>query len=328
MSHAISGRRRFLAIATSGAVAALLPRASAGAAAPTVRLGYQATLASAVDMIAIEEKLFARRGVAVSVHKFDAGRAVRDAMVSSAIDIGAMGAVPFLIGAAQGEMVGIAIDSYFGGLVLLQVKGNSAIKRIEDLRGTKIGIAVGSLTHSVFIERVAPAFGLKPGDYQVVNTSFGNMTSTLAAGSVDAVVALEPYGSLAEHEGIARTLTSFEKFDPSPNILVARAAFLRDHEPAVIAALRPWLDAAKIFNEDKARAATIVQREYERQGYKVPQKVIVSSLERLKVAPEITADTRKYLVDMAESLRRRSQLNQMPDWNKVLRPDLLPKAIA
>lgn len=328
MTYALFSRRRFLACASSAVAAGLLPRPSFGAAAPTVRLGYQATLASAVDMIAIEEKLFAKRGVTVSVHKFDAGRAVRDAMVSSAIDIGAMGAVPFLVGAAQGEMVGIAIDSYFGGLVLLQVKGNSAIKRIEELRGTKIGIAVGSLTHSVFIERVAPSFGLKPGDYQVVNTSFGNMTSALAAGSVDAVVALEPYGSLAEHEGIARTLTSFEKFDPAPNILVARAAFLRENEAAVISALKPWLDAAKIFNDDKARAATIVQREYERQGYKIPQKVIVSSCERLKVAPEITADVRKYLVEMAESLRRRTQLTKMPDWDKVLRPDLLPKALA
>ena len=58
--------------------------------ATPIRVGYQATLASAVDIIAIEEKLFDRAGVSIVASKFDAGRGVRDAIVAGAIDIGAM----------------------------------------------------------------------------------------------------------------------------------------------------------------------------------------------------------------------------------------------
>jgi sulfonate transport system substrate-binding protein len=301
----------------------LLPR-RARSAAP-IRIGYQATLASAVDIIAIEEKLFDRAGVSIVASKFDAGRGVRDAMVAGAIDIGAMGSVPFVVGAARDEMTGVAIDSYFGGLVQLQVKADSPVMRVEDLRGKKIGTAVGSNTHSVLIEVVAPAFGLKPQDYQIVNVGFGNMQSALAAGSVDAITALEPYGSLAEHEGMSRPLLSFDKFDPSPNILVVRSAYLRANKALVVSFLRPWLEAARTFNADKARAASIVLREYERQGYKLPPGVIEKSLSKLRVEPEITPDARRYLADAAESLKRRNQLATLPDWDVALRPDLLRK---
>lgn len=323
MSSASWSRRRFIGSGGMAAAGMLLP--GLARSATPIRVGYQATLASAVDIIAIEEKLFDRAGVSIVANKFDAGRGVRDAMVAGAIDIGAMGSVPFVVGAARDEMTGIAIDSYFGGLVQLQVKAGSPVTRMEDLRGKKIGTAVGSNTHSVLIEVVAPAFGLKPQDYQIVNVGFGNMQSALAAGSVDAITALEPYGSLAEQEGMSRSLLSFDKFDPSPNILVVRTAFLRANEALVVDFLKPWLEGARIFNAERARAASIVLREYERQGYKLPPGVIEKSLSKLRVEPEITPDARKYLADAAESLKRRNQLSTLPNWDAALRPDLLRK---
>jgi ABC-type nitrate/sulfonate/bicarbonate transport system substrate-binding protein len=324
MMHHLRSRRGFIRATGIAAAGLLLPR-HAPAATP-FRIGYQATLASAVDIIAVEEKLFERAGLTTTAHKFDSGRAVRDAMVANAIDIGAMGTVPFVVGAARDEMTGIAIDSYFGGLVQVQVKSGSPIMRMEELKGKRIGTAVGSNTHSVLLEIVGPAFGLKPEDYQIVNVGFGNMQSALTAGSVDAITALEPYASLGEHEGLARSLVSYDKFDPSPNILVARTAFLKANEALVVDFLKPWLAATRIFVTDKPRAASIVLREYERQGYKLPPGVIEKSLSRLRVEPEITADARKYLADSAESLKRRNQLPTLPNWDASLRTDLLKKA--
>jgi sulfonate transport system substrate-binding protein len=324
MERSNGSRRQFIRAAGIAAAGSLLPRFAL--AATPFRIGYQATLASAVDIIAIEEKLFERAGLTVTASKFDAGRGVRDAMVANAIDIGAMGTVPFIVGAARDEMTGIAIDSYFGGLVQVQVKTGSPIARMEDLRGKKIGTAVGSNTHSVLLETVGPAFGLKPDDYQIINVGFGNMLAALTAGSVDAVTALEPYASLAEHEGLARSIASYDKFDPSPNILVVRTAFLRTNEALVVDCLKPWLEAARIFNNDKPRAATIVLREYERQGYKLPPGVVEKALSRLRVEPDITPDARKYLAKSAESLKRRNQLTAIPNWDVALRGDLLAKA--
>ena len=324
MSGASWSRRRL--IGSGGLIAAGMLLPLRARSATPIRVGYQATLASAVDIIAIEEKLFDRAGVSIVASKFDAGRGVRDAIVAGAIDIGAMGSVPFVVGAARDEMTGIAIDSYFGGLVQLQVEANSPVTRMEDLRGKRIGTAVGSNTHSVLIEVIAPAFGLKPQDYKIVNVGFGNMHSALAAGSVDAITALEPYGSLAEQEGMSRPLLSFDKFDPSPNILVVRTAYLRANEALVVAFLKPWLEGARIFNTERARVASIVLREYERQGYNLPPGVIEKSLSKLRVEPDITPDARRYLADAAESLKRRNQLATLPNWDAALRQDLLRKA--
>ncbi|MBI3936819.1 MAG: aliphatic sulfonate ABC transporter substrate-binding protein [Betaproteobacteria bacterium] len=317
-------RRKALGVIGGSALSLLYP--GFARAAPVIRIGYQATLASAVDVIAIEEKLYEKVGVKTTTHKFDAGRGVRDAMVAGAIDLGGMAVVPFIVGASKGEMVAVAVSSFFGATILVQVKPDSPIKRMEELRGKKIGTAVGSLTHNVLVERVAPAFGLKKGDYQVVNIGFGNLIAALTAGTVDAVTALDPYAGLAEHEKLARTLVSYEKFDLSPNMLVVRAAFLQQNENDVVAALKPWLAAAKMFRENTVRAAAILQREYERQGYKVPDAVMRQGVSRLRVAPEITPEARKYLADMANVLKSQGQIAQIPEWETRLRPDLLRRA--
>ncbi len=302
----------------------LYPQASQ--AAQVIRIGYQGTLASAVDVIAIEEGLYEKANVKSEAFKFDAGRDVRNAMISGAIDVGGMAVVPFIVGAAQGEMVAVAVSSFFGGTVLVQVKPDSPIKRMEDLRGKKIGTAVGSLVHSVFVDRVAPAFGLKKGDYEVVNIGFTNLISALTTGTVDAVTALDPQAGLAEYEHLSRTLVSYEKFDPSPNMLVVRAAFLKQNEAEVINALRGWLAAVKMFHDDKTRAAQIISREYGRQGYKLPDMVIRQGLSRLRVEPEITSEVRTYLSQMADYLKGNRRISHSPDWNQALRPDLLRKA--
>lgn len=317
-------RRDALGIIGGASLGLLCPQASQ--AAQLIRIGYQGTLASAIDVIAIEEKLYEKANLKITAHKFDAGRGVRDAMVAGAVDVGGMAVVPFIVGAAQREMVAIAVSSFFGGTILVQVKPDSAFKRMEDLRGKKIGTAVGSLVHTVFVERVSTAFGLKKGDYEIVNIGFSNLIPALTAGTVDAVTALDPHAGLAEYENLARTLVSYEKFDLSPNLLVVRAAFLQKNEIEIVNALRPWLGAVKMFHNDKGRVAGIINREYERQGYKLPDPVIRQGLARLRVEPEITNEVRKYLSEMADLLKGNKQISSIPDWSQALRPDLLRKA--
>lgn len=328
MFDAKLSRRDALGLIGAGTLALWHPRPVRAQAAPVIRIGYQATLSSSVDVVAIEDGLYDKAKIKVEARKFDAGRAVRDAMVAGAIDIGGMAVVPFIVGAAQKEMVAVAVTSFFAGTVMLQVKPDSPIKRIEDLRGKKIGTAVGSSTHSVLVEKILPSAGLKKGDYEIVNVAFTNMVPGLTSGSLDAITPNDPHAGLAEHEKLARTLVSFDKFDTLPNMLVVRAAFLQQNEAAVVNALRPWLAAAKMFREDENRFAGIISREYERQGYKLPDSITRQVFTHIKVQPEITPEVRKYLAEQAEVLKAAKQIAVIPDWDVALRPDVLRKAQA
>jgi len=321
-------RREVLGLMGGASLALLHPRSAMAQPAQPIRIGFQATLASAVDVVAIEDGLYEKAKIRIEPHKFDAGRGVRDAMVAGAVDIGGMAVVPFIVGSAQREMVGVAVSSFFSGTVLLQVKPDSPIKRVEDLRGKKIGTAVGSSTHSVLVDKVLPAFGLKKGDYEIVNIGFANLISALASGAVDAATPNDPHAGLAEHEKLARTLVSFEKYDLMPNMLVVRAAFLRQNEAAVVNALRAWLASVRMFREDENRFARIISREYERQGYKLPDSVTRQVLTHIRVQPEISAEVRKYLAETAEVMKAAKQISRIPDWDEALRPDLLQKAQA
>jgi len=118
-------------------------------------------------------------------------------------------------------------------------------------------------------------------------------------------------------------------WDAVPGMLLllgADGSALRANEALVVAFLKPWLEGARIFNTERARVASIVLREYERQGYNLPPGVIEKSLSKLRVEPDITPDARRYLADAAESLKRRNQLATLPNWDAALRQDLLRKA--
>ena len=321
------GRRRALSALAAIGIPAGWPATPAFAqSGKEIRIGYGATLAWAVDLIAVEERLYEKAGLNFKVNRFESGKAIRDAMVGGATDIGPMAATPFVLGASKGDLVAVAVTSYFGGVNYVQVRADSTIQRNEDLRGRKVGTQVGSLTHSVFIEKIAPAHGLKPGDYQIVNIGNTGLVPALAAGTVDCVTSLEPFAGIAENEKIARTLTSFSKFDAMPTLLVTRAQFIEQSEAEVVGMLRAWLAAAKIYRDDRARTLAVLQRMFEKDGYTVPASVLARGVDRLRVETDLTPELRVYLQEQAETLRRAGHITTMPDWNKSLRPDILRKA--
>lgn len=327
MNRSTLSRRSFLSCAGAAVIgAAWPPKLSFAQGAQEVRIAYGSTVAWAVDVIAIEEKLYEKAGLRVRVRPLESGKAIRDAMVAGAVDIGPMAATPFVIGAAKSDLVGVVVTSYFGSINLVQVRYDSPIRNVKDLRGKKVGTQVGSLSHSVLVEKLAPAYGLKPGDYEIINIGNNGLVPALAAGTVDAVTSLEPYAGMAEHEKIARTLTNFAQFDLMPTLMVVRGSYLDQNEAEVVGVLKAWLAAEKVFHTDRARTVAIVRRKYEMQGYAVPPAVLARALERLRVQPDITGELRVYLTEQAETLRRAGTISQLPAWNRSLRPDLLRKA--
>ncbi len=122
-------------------------------------------------MIAESEDLFKKAGANVKIFTFDSGKTTRDAMIAGRIDIGVIGATPFVIGAAKGELEAIAIALY--GAKTLSIVGGlkSGVNSVKDLKGRKVGSQLGSATDFVFQNKILPKFGLSKSDVQVINVT-------------------------------------------------------------------------------------------------------------------------------------------------------------
>jgi len=320
-------KRRFLQAGAAAAAAITLPHGRARAALGPLNFGYMITTWGAVGMVAEELKLFDKHGVDVNIYKFDSGTAVRDALVAGRIDIGVSSTSSFILAANKREMAAIATVAYSGASNSIMVRAGAAdIKEVKDLRGRKVATQFGAGADYTFQNQLLPKFGLKPSELQLVNVKFADHIAAVASGSVDAFVGTEPFPSVAEHNKIARTLVTFEKYDIVPVILSINQRVLAEKEAAVVAFMKGWLDAVAVFKNDPAKAANIVWKQFQSRGYNLPETVIRSALDKLGVNPDYIPALEPYLTEQAQILVQEKKISAVPDWKESLNRAVIQKA--
>ncbi len=318
--------RRQLLRSSAIAVAANVALPLRAIAASPLNLGFQMTTWGAVGMVAQQLDLFKKNGASVAVNQFDSGTAVRDAMVAGRVDIGVVAVSTFIIGADKGQLDAMAAVAYSGRSNSIMVAKDSNIKTVGDLKGRKVASQIGTGSDYTFKSKVLPAFGLKEADLQIVNVRYADQVSALASGSVEAFVGTEPYPSVAEHDGLARTLIDFEKYDMVPVMLAVNRDVLKNRQDDLVAFMRGWLSAVQIFETDMPRATKIVWEDFESRGYKLPESVIRTALDRLGVDFHYRPELQQYLADQGKELLQEGKIRQMPDWGAVLDRTILQRA--
>jgi ABC-type nitrate/sulfonate/bicarbonate transport system substrate-binding protein len=307
---------------------ASLRAARAQTALRPIRMGIQ-IFTGAVATVWFERKIYQQRGLSVDARQLADGRSVRDAMVAGELDAGTMNITPFIVGAAVASLTMVAVVSLGGDTVGLMARKGAGIAGVADLRGRRIGISVGSTTGNIFVQTVAPQAGLKPGDYQVVNMRPPDQVAALAAGSVDAITSFEPYLTIAEQEGIGVTLLRFGGIDPNPTCLVLAPALIEKSPDTVKAFLKSWLDGVDYWRNHTAQVVDVLVQLSSSAGYaNVTREVAEAVVRQIKVEPEITPALAAHIKGEAERMKAANLIRALPDWNKVLRPDLLAQAKA
>jgi sulfonate transport system substrate-binding protein len=247
-------------------------------------------------------------------------------MVAGRIDFGTFAVPTFLLGAEKGDLVAVALAGNAGKTVHVLVRPDSPVRSVADLRGKKIATGVGSSTDAVFASRVAPTFGLTPGSYEPVNTLEPEKVAALVAKQVEASVSTEPFISVAEEQGLARSIISFESYDPIPVVLAAGPGVADKRRDATVQFLRGWIATARIFREEPQRAADVMTEVLNERGYKVSPSVVRKALGRFDVKVEMSPEFRAYTLAEAESLLKAGRMKTLPDWDKTLRRDLFDQA--
>jgi ABC-type nitrate/sulfonate/bicarbonate transport system substrate-binding protein len=325
--HAQMTRRHYLA-ATGAILAAGLGRQADAQAMATIRQGYQTNMWGMPTYYLLKSGALEKRGIKVEEFAVPSGNLTMQQMVARQVDMGTYAGPSFILGHDKGGLIAIAVIETVGKTIRVMGRKDLGLTKIEDLRGKKVANQTGSSTGNIFVDQLAPAHGLKKGDYQEVRMNVNDMVAAMAAKTVDAMVCVEPYNAIAEADGIGNTIVDFTKVDNLPVFMAATPEFLEKNPSTVTTYLRVWLDAARDFKENPEKVAEVVYGFYTSKGYAMSRDTFKKAMATVEVNPGFPSDLLPYMQKHAEVLLSEKKIAKIPDWKVAMRPDFLEKARA
>lgn len=172
----------------SAALASLLLSVSVQAAEP-LKIGYSDWPGWVAWEVGIEKGWFKEEGVDVKFEWFDYVASM-DAFAAGKLDAVAMTNGDALVtGATGARSVMFLMNDYSNGNDM--VIGAPGIKSVKDLKGKKIGVEIGFVSHLLLLNALKD-HGLTESDVELVNVPTNETPQVLASGQVDAIVAWQP----------------------------------------------------------------------------------------------------------------------------------------
>lgn len=318
-------RRQFLAASGAGVLAAGVWRPGLAAEMATIRQGYQTNMWGMPTYYLLRSGALEKQGIKYEEFAVPSGNLTMQQMVARQVDMGTYAGPSFIIGHARGNLVAIARIEQVGKTVRIMARKELGIKKVEQLKGLKVANQTGSSIGNIFVDQIAPAAGLKKGDFQEVRMNVNDMVAAMIAKSVDAMVNVEPYNAIAEADGIATTIINYWDIDKMPVFMAATPEFVEKHPDTVVAYLKAWLSVASDFKNNPGKVSDVVYSFYTSKGYKMSKDTFAKAIGAVDVDPDFP-DLKGYMQEQAEVLLKAEKIKAIPDWNKALRPDFMKKA--
>lgn len=211
----------------SGGVASAATQKSPWSAL-TFTIGQQA---NGILTLAKESGVFAHTPYTVKWDLFSYGPPLVEAASAGDIDLGDVGDVPPITGAAKEtgfKVVAAELPekSTEAGDYLLVPKGSS-IRTLADLRGKSISVPIGSSAHG-FLLNALESVGLKPSDVKLVNLAPGPGAAAFDSGKVDAWAIWQPQATIEQQKGARLLLAGHPPLDYDTDYYVASTRDLND----------------------------------------------------------------------------------------------------
>jgi ABC-type nitrate/sulfonate/bicarbonate transport system substrate-binding protein len=327
-SQIAMNRRHYLAASGAGLLVLGLGGPRPALALDLVRQGYQTNIWGMPTYYLMRSGLLEKHGIKFEEFAVPSGNLTMQQMVARQVDLGTYAGQSLIIGHDKGGLIGIAVIENVGKTAAVIARKDLNLTKVEQLRGLKVANQVGASTGNIFTDTIAQSAGLKKGDFQEVRMNVNDMVAALAAKSVDAAVAVEPYVAAAEADGIANVLTDFSPFDKMPVFMAATPDFVQKSPDTIVAYLKAWIDAGRDFSDNPRKVADAIHAFYTDKGYSMSRDTVQKAMSRVEVNPGFPSDLRPYMQEQAQILQREKKISAIPDWSKALRPDFFEKARA
>lgn len=158
-------------------------------AAEPLLIGYSDWPGWVAWEVAIEKNWFEEEGVNVQFEWFDYVASM-DAFAAGKLDaVGMTNGDALVLGSSGAQNVMIMVTDYSNGNDMIVAR--AGINSVKELKGKKIGIEVGYVSHLMLLNALEKV-GLLESDVELINVPTNETPQVLASGDVDAIVAWQP----------------------------------------------------------------------------------------------------------------------------------------
>jgi NitT/TauT family transport system substrate-binding protein len=226
----------------------------------TVRVGLCArTITTGVAPFAVAMKMgwYARDGIKVDLVPLAGGTDCVKLVATKEIPYALAPAEPLAIIREKGVKAKIFYNAYQGNVFSIAVPQGSAITKISDLKGKRIGVTSMSSTGVIIARALAASAGLDPdADIHIVVAGEGAQTAALLrAGQVDALSQFDTQYAMVENAGVKLRhlpMGEMERF-PSNGFVALEETIRTNHKQAV--ALAQGYAKGTVFTIENPEAA-------------------------------------------------------------------------
>jgi len=204
---------------------------------------------------------FEKDGITISVKSFKSGPPMIEAFTSGQLDLGLLGDQPVI--QARSNNVDLKAISTFTssekayGILATEKSG---IKSLQDLKGKKIGVSLGTTLHQLALLYIKDA-GLTKNDVQIANLQMQDLVPAIQSNSIDAAVSMEPYMNAMKKSGaiLIKDATGYKNV---VTVVAGRQKFLQENPEVSTRILKVLDKSTKWMNEknNKDQAIDIVMR--------------------------------------------------------------------
>jgi NitT/TauT family transport system substrate-binding protein len=229
--------------------------------AEAIRVGIPGLSAEFTPVWAAKDKgLLKKYGLDVEIIAMQGGTQLVQAMIGNSIDFSVMGGA-YLTGAMKGAdlvMVATHMDKFPYSLIV-----KPAIKRAEDLKGTKLAISRFGSSSDAGLRVSLQRSGINP-DKDVTILQVGGQTeryAALKAGVVDGTVVIPPLSGAAQRAGFNTIFNMTKLGIPYPQEgVVASRQYIAKRRDTLLRFLKGFVEGVRDLKADKEFAISVIAK--------------------------------------------------------------------
>lgn len=226
------------------------------ASAEPLKIGYSDWPGWVAWEVGIEKQWFKEAGVDVEFEWFDYVASM-DAFAAGQLQgVGMTNGDALVTGATGARSVMILVNDYSDGNDM--VIGGPGIASVKDLKGKKIGVEIGFVSHLLLLDALKNN-GMTEADVELVNVPTNETPQVLSSGQVDAIVAWQPNSGMALKlvPGSKAIYTSADQPGLIYDLLAVSPESLAANREDWMKVLKVWYRIVDYINDPKTNADAV-----------------------------------------------------------------------
>lgn len=281
-----------------------------------VKIGYVKVLQALPLIIAQNQGYFKEADIEVEATSFDVPSLFVDAVASNQIDATAYTAATGILSSLEEKSPGRF--KVFGGSYadssypadFLVTRSDLDINKVSDLKGKKVGVVAGPQFKAMF-EQILVTNGLNTNDAVRVELSFADLVPSLKAKSVDAILGVDPAGTIAVSGGFGKRV----EVSPISRALggqfwggmsVFTTKFINENPALAKDIIKVFDKSIKFINENNQEARKIAAKELA-----IPEPVALSAgYQNFKNVSSLTSGDKSQINKLLVAFKERGTISK------------------